>query len=145
MTRQRGLEAHCHCGAIGVTIAQPPDYMQDCDCSLCRKSGGVWGYFDPADVTVSGTGPGYTRRDYPEPAVEIRFCARCGATTHWILTEAFVASSGQNDRMGVNMKLFDGSDLTGVELRFPDGKNWFGEGTFGFRRAPVIIGEDYRF
>lgn len=140
-----GHETSCHCGAVRVAIAHQPEFLQDCNCSLCSKSGGVWGYFNPADVKTTGDTGNYTRNDYPEPAVEIHFCQNCGSTTHWILTKEHVASTGSNDRMGVNMKLFDSDNLQGIELRFPDGKNWTGETEFGYRRESVILGEGYTF
>jgi len=145
MMRATGLEASCHCGTVKVTISHQPEYLQDCNCSLCSKSGGVWGYFTTMDVTISGETRSYTRNDYPQPAVEIHFCNNCGSTTHWVLTEEYVASSGNNDRMGTNMRLFDSDDLVGIELRFADGKNWTGETEFGYRRPSVVLGDDYVF
>lgn len=126
-----------------MQVLHQPEFMQDCDCSLCRNSGGVWGYYNPADVEIEGATSGYARKDYPEPAVDIRFCKKCGAATHWILTKDYAAKIGANNQMGVNMRLFDSSDLEGVELRFPDGKNWFGRGEFGFRRPSVILGQGH--
>ncbi len=139
----KGYETKCHCGTVKVAIFNQPEFMQDCNCGLCSKSGGVWGYFKPSEVEIEGDTGSYTRSDYPQPAVEIHFCKNCGSTTHWILTKEHVASVGSNDQMGVNMKLFDSDDLTGIELRFPDGKNWTGEAEFGFRRQAVILGEDF--
>ena len=138
-----GYEASCHCGAVRVTIVHQPEFLQECNCSLCSKSGGIWGYFDPAQVQTAGDTGQYSRKDYPDPAVEIHFCKNCGSTTHWVLTENHIASTGSNDRMGVNMRLFDSDNLQGIELRFPDGKNWTGDTEFGYRRASVILGEDY--
>ena len=48
------MTGHCLCGAVSVTIDEKPDYINDCNCSLCRKSGGAWGYFDPSIVKTSG-------------------------------------------------------------------------------------------
>lgn len=134
-------ESSCQCGAVKVSIAHRPEFMQDCNCSLCSNSGGVWGYFSTADVKVEGETKGYVRKDYPEPAVEIHFCNVCGATSHWVLTQEHITKTGQNDHMGVNMRLFKSEDLKGIELRFPDGKNWTGEGPFGFRRQSIILEE----
>jgi len=41
--------------------------------------------------------------------------------------------------MGVNMRLFDEDKLSGVELRFPDGKNWSGQGEYTYRKRAVIL------
>ena len=43
--------------------------------------------------------------------------------------------------MGVNMLLADERDLAGIELRYPDGRAWSGEGDFTYVREARIIGE----
>jgi hypothetical protein len=40
---------------------------------------------------------------------------------------------------GVNMALAEPDDLAGIELRFPDGRGWSGEGPFTYRRAAQTI------
>ncbi|MBP6011001.1 MAG: GFA family protein [Alphaproteobacteria bacterium] len=141
MTEPTKHEATCHCGAVQIAIAHRPTFVHDCNCSLCSKSGAVWGYFSTTDVNVSGATQSYQRADRSNAAVKIHFCASCGSTTHWTLTENHMSRTGINDRMGVNMRLFDCRALTGVELRFPDGKSWTGAGDFGYRREPIILDE----
>ncbi|MDJ0978623.1 MAG: aldehyde-activating protein [Erythrobacter sp.] len=131
------MTGSCHCGAVRVTVTHKPDYVNFCDCSLCAKSGGVWGYYESADVTVKGETRGYRRVDYDEPAVEVHHCPHCGTTTHWVLTEHL-----EGDRMGVNARIFEPAELYGVEARFPDGRNWFGETAPGDRRPPGKLGVD---
>ncbi len=128
---------HCHCGRVAVAIKSAPEYINLCDCSLCLKSGGAWGYFTSPEVSIEGSTTGYRRKDYPEPAVEIQFCADCGTTTHWILTENF-----DGDRMGVNMRLFEPNELEGIEARTLDGRNWFGETEPKHRRPVGKIGHE---
>ena len=61
-------------------------------------------------------------------------------TTHdFTLTAGAVAKFG-NSLVGVNIRLADEDDLDGVELRYPDGKSWPGEGDFTFVREPRILG-----
>ncbi len=127
----------CHCGQVSVTIKSRPEYINICDCSLCLKSGGAWGYFASADVTASGDTSGYRRADYEKPAVEIQFCAICGATTHWVLTENF-----EGDRVGVNMRLFEPKDIEGIEAHILDGRGWFGETNPAHRCPSGKIGID---
>jgi len=38
------------------------------------------------------------------------------------------------------MRLFDSDQLAGVEVRFPDGKVWSGEGEYEYRRETIILG-----
>lgn len=42
--------------------------------------------------------------------------------------------------LGVNMRLADEQDLAGVELRYPDGRAWSGDGEFGYVREASILG-----
>jgi hypothetical protein len=132
------LTGHCHCGQVTITIPAQPDYVNDCNCTLCSKIGALWGYFDPADVRVAGETQQYSRADSADPAVIAHFCGRCGCTTHWTATKAFVRRVGENNRMGANMRLFPPAALRGVEIRFPDGRGWNGVGQFGYRRESEV-------
>lgn len=130
----------CLCGQVRIQIDQRPAYIHECNCTLCCKSGARWAYFHPSNVTVAGTTQGYSREDKPEPAAEVQFCTKCGATTHFVLTPGAAAKFG-NSLMGVNMWLADAADLAGIELRYPDGQAWSGEGDFSYVREARIIGQ----
>lgn len=114
------LDGHCHCGAVRVTIPAAPDYINDCNCSLCVTRGAIWGYFHPAEVSVAGATHRYVRADLPKPALATHWCAACGTTTHW------AAFDPGYERMGVNMRLFDPAAYAAVEIRAIDGRNWEG-------------------
>ena len=139
---------------LGRAHAEPvlplrPDPRQDreaaglyheCNCSLCGKTGARWGYFHPSEVSAEGASNGYCRDDKADPGAQIRFCATCGVTTHFVSTASAVARFGDSV-MGVNMRLADEDDLAGIELRYPDGRAWPGEGPFGYVREARIIGQ----
>ncbi len=110
---------HCHCGAVTLTIPHAPDYINDCNCTLCTTHGAHWGYFRPAEVTIAGATTAYVRRDMPEPVLATHFCPVCGSTIHWASI-----SAEPYDRMGVNMRLFPAEARAGVELRQVDGLSW---------------------
>ena len=135
------LSLACHCDRIRVEIARRPEHINECNCTLCDKTGARWGYFAPSDVRVEGPTTGYCRQDKDAPAARVHFCAHCGSTTHFTLTESAAARFG-NTLMGVNMRLADEADLAGVELRYPDGRAWPGEGDFGYVRKARILGMD---
>lgn len=135
------LTFSCLCGQVSVAIARRPDYVNACNCTLCSKAGAQWGYFHPSEVTVEGPTSGFTRTDKADPGAEVRFCPRCGSTIHFVLTPSAVARFGGDSLMGVNMQLADEAELAGVELRFPDGRAWAGEGGFGYVREPRILGD----
>lgn len=128
----------CLCGAVRLRLAKRPDFIHACNCTLCAKSGARWGYFHPSEVTVEGETRGYTRSDREAPNAEIRFCPTCGTTTHFVLTRGAAAKFGDT-MMGVNMGLAEPADLAGLELRYPDGRAWSGEGPFGYLREPRTV------
>ena len=133
------FELSCHCGEIRIALPRPPDIIHACNCSLCSKAGADWGYYDPTEVSVTGQGAAYVRPDREDPGAAIHFCRTCGSTTHFTLTPAAVARFG--DRvLGVNMRLAEPGALAGVELRFPDGRAWSGQGPFTYVRPPEILG-----
>lgn len=133
------LKLSCLCGRIAIELAKRPDFVHECNCTLCRKTGACWGYFHPSEVTVDGSTSGYCRSDKDEPNSQVRFCATCGSTTHFVLTEQAIAKHG-NSLIGINMWLADAGDLAGIELRYPDGQAWSGAGDFTYVREPRILG-----
>jgi hypothetical protein len=132
------LTLTCHCGQIRVALHKRPDFINECNCTLCSKSGAQWAYFHPSEVTVKGTPAGYMRADKAEPGAQVQFCANCGATTHFRLTPGAVAKFGDT-MMGVNMRLADEAELAGIELRYPDGRAWPGEGEFAYVREARVL------
>jgi hypothetical protein len=133
------LTLSCLCGAVQLQTATRPAVINECNCSLCSKSGARWAYYHPDDVVVTGETHGFRRADKDDPAAEVRFCPRCGSTSHFILTPSAVARFG-NVQMGLNMSLADEADLAGAELHFPDGRAWPGAGDFSYVREARIIG-----
>lgn len=138
-TQPSNLTATCHCGAVRVEVATVPAFINACNCGWCGKLGAWWGYYAPAEVHVTGTTSAYVRNDKAEPAAEGHFCPRCGTTTHWQRPAAFAAKHGGADMAGVNMRLFDREGLRGVQLLYPDGKNWDGIGQWGFVKEAEIL------
>lgn len=129
----------CPCGAVRLTVRSRPAFLHECNCSLCRTAAAHWGYFHPDDVTVTGATTSWQRDDRPEPGVAVHACAACATTTYFRLTPAAIARHG-DVQMGVNMRLAAAADLAGIELRFPDGANWPGTGSFDYVRPAQMLG-----
>lgn len=137
------LNLSCHCGRVLLELSKRPEHVNECNCTLCGKWGARWAYLHPSEVSVEGDTTGYCRPDKADPSANIRFCPDCGSLTHFTLTESAVERFG-NGLMGVNMRLADEKDLAGLELRYPDGLAWSGEGGFDYVREPRIIGDTDR-
>ena len=135
------MTSTCACGNVEVTLTRSPDFIYDCNCSLCRKTGAAWGYFCSAEVHVAGETQAFTRRDTTDPKVDLHACPTCSATTHFVINETYKQAHPELDQIGVNMRLFDPEALKGVEVHYPDGKAWSGDGAFGFRRPKMKVSD----
>ena len=133
------IHLSCLCGRIRLRVEKRPDFIHECNCTLCSKTGARWGYFHPSEVTVEGEAHGYSRHDKDDPNAVVQFCPTCGSTTHFVLSANAVSKYG-NSLMGVNMWLADAGDLAGIEVRYPDGRAWPGEGDFVYLREATLIG-----
>lgn len=115
-----GLTASCACGAVTVTVPRRPDYINDCNCSLCTKLGTTWVYYAPDELIVDEAGlDSFVRSDLAEPFLRTFRCAHCGCVTHWRLIRPY-----NPPRAGVNAQLFEPGALDGVEVRLVDGRSW---------------------
>ncbi len=45
-------QGSCHCGAVRLTLPSTPESATSCNCSLCRRIGGPWVYFEWGTVTI---------------------------------------------------------------------------------------------
>ena len=105
----------CHCGAVQLAIPRAPEVVTSCNCSMCRRLGGLWAYYPPAEVSV--TGPTATYR-WGDKTLDLHHCPTCGCSTHW----SPVPPTDQN-RMGVNMRLFAPVVVNAARVRKVNGAN----------------------
>jgi hypothetical protein len=109
------LPSTCHCGRVKLEIARAPETVTDCNCSICRRYGVLWAYYDPADVRIA-EGKGETDiYMWDDRAIEFHRCKVCGCVTHW----APVDKSAR--RMGVNARLMAPEVLAAARVRRLDG------------------------
>ena len=38
------VKSACHCGAVRINLEPAPTRVRDCNCSICRRYGGLWAY-----------------------------------------------------------------------------------------------------
>ena len=98
------------CGEIAVPFA--PETLTDCNCSLCRRVGGLWAYYSPRDVTVSGATDSYM---WGDRMLTNHRCRVCGNATHWSPVDPAGA------RMGVNARLMAPEIVAATRIRRFDG------------------------
>ena len=107
------IRAACHCGAVRFEIAEAPAWVLDCNCTLCRKYGGLWTYFRGAEQAklLSTPEPGSTET-YLWGDREIAFhrCRTCGCVTHMEAVAGGVI-------FGVNARTMAGLDPATIVVR----------------------------
>lgn len=113
------LTGSCHCGAVQILVARKPRRLTSCNCSICRRIGGIWGYYAPGQVKITARKKDIDSYAWGDRSLWLCRCAGCGCVTHWRPT-----ARGGN-RMGVNFRNFDPSVLESTRIRRLDGaKTW---------------------
>ncbi|KAL1893590.1 hypothetical protein Sste5346_006421 [Sporothrix stenoceras] len=59
------LAATCHCGNVRITVPGPPEFLNECLCTVCYKLGGVWAYYKTDQVTIESPYRGFPRTFAP--------------------------------------------------------------------------------
>ena len=108
------IRAACHCEAVRFEIADPPEWVLDCNCTLCRRYGALWTYFRGAEgqaKLLTTPEPG-TTDTYLWGDREIAFhrCKTCGCVTH-------IAGADSGQIFGVNTRMMAGLDPSTVVVR----------------------------
>lgn len=113
MTTHQGS---CHCGAVRLTLPSTPEVATKCNCSLCRRSGGPWVYFEYGTVKIDGypqETESYVQGDRMLRTVR---CRTCGVVTHWEPIDPVPGG-----KHGVNLGNFDLKLIESVRVRRLDG------------------------
>lgn len=108
-------QGSCHCGRIQLILRETPPDVGECNCSICRRTGGLWHHCAPQVVMVKGEGCSYQQGDR---ALDLWHCPACGCTTHWTATDRAYP------RMGVNLRMFDPELWRDLPRRLIDGASY---------------------
>lgn len=125
--RGSGMESKgsCHCGGVRIWAARLPEWVGQCNCSICTKLNWQVAYYPPGEVRVAGETATYV---WGDRLLRLHHCPVCGCTTHWdALPEALARGDLEDEvrealesKMGVNARLLDGFDEAAVEVRVMD-------------------------
>ncbi|HEU4375977.1 MAG TPA: GFA family protein [Telluria sp.] len=110
------LQGSCHCGAVRLALPSAPEKATRCNCSLCRRSGGLWAYYEFGTVQIQGHPENTASYIWGDKMLRTVRCTSCGCVTHW---EPLTAEPGA--RHGVNLNNFDPRLQESVQVRHFDG------------------------
>jgi len=111
-------EGSCHCGAVRITLPTTPEVATQCNCSLCRRIGGPWVYFEFGTVEIQGHPEATAEYIQGDRTLRTIRCRTCGCVTHWQPTEPKPGA-----KHGVHLGNFDPALLAAVRVRKFDGAN----------------------
>jgi hypothetical protein len=82
------IKAACHCGAVRFEIAAPPAWVLDCNCTVCRRYGGLWAYPNAGLKVLKGPDPAATDAYlWGDRSLAFHHCKTCGCITHTMAVE----------------------------------------------------------
>ena len=110
------LRGTCHCGAVTVELPSAPETATSCNCSIRRRLGALWAYYEFGTVRITGHPENTQQYIQGDKTLATVRCATCGCVTHW---EPLPAERGK--RHGVNLRNFDPKVLESVRVRRVDG------------------------
>ena len=109
------LSATCHCGAVKIEIPHRPEEVTNCNCSICRRLGGLWAYYKVGTVKVHGHPEQTDAYIQGDKTLRTVRCRTCGCITHWEPLDE------RHGTLGVNIRNFDPELIGDVRIRLLDG------------------------
>jgi hypothetical protein len=110
------LSATCHCGAVRLEVPAAPEFVVDCNCSICRRYGALWAFYPVADLRTQGHPAATTGYIWGPKTINTFRCRHCGCVTHW---EPLPGKS--STKLAINARNLEPRALEGVRVRHFDG------------------------
>ncbi len=110
-------QGQCHCGSVQFTLTSTPKQLVDCNCSICRRLGAIWGHAKIENVNITAASDATSRYIQGDKTLAVNTCKTCGCTTHY--------ESLKNDDsvMAVNFRMCAPKILDQFQIRKFDGAN----------------------
>jgi hypothetical protein len=113
---QPSLQGSCHCGAVRLVLPAAPGTATSSNCSLCRRTGGIWAYYEFGSICIQGHPENTEGYVWGDRTLTNFRCRTCGVATHWEPIEPVPGA-----RHGVNLRNFEPGLLASVVVRRFDG------------------------
>lgn len=107
----------CHCGRVQFRVRGDVTKASLCNCSMCAKKGIVHLIVDPADFELLAGADELISYRFNTGVAEHKFCQHCGI-------HPFYTPRSDPDKVDVNVRCLDGVDISQLQPRLFDGKNW---------------------
>lgn len=112
------MNLSCHCGNVKISVDKDPETFTDCNCSLCRRYGSLWGYYDSDNVIINYEAESLGTYSWGDKNIDFKHCNKCGCVTHYLTTEKI-----NDDLIGINFRMADPKEIESITIRKFDGAN----------------------
>lgn len=110
------VNGRCHCGAVSFEVNAEPEWVMECNCSICRRLGVLWFHADTNLVKINSALDQTLRYIHGDKMIAFHTCKTCGCTTHWDNVDPT-----DNNRMAVNLRMIEPGVLQSLRVRKFDG------------------------
>jgi hypothetical protein len=101
----------CHCGRIAFDVQGEIDQVIDCNCSMCRRRGGLLWFVPRSAMTLKTAEGDYTTYHFNTHKLDHHFCPTCGIAPF---------SEGKkpdgSPMAAINVRCLDGVDLATLKV-----------------------------
>ena len=116
------VRAACHCTAVRLEITDLPDWVLDCNCTLCRRYGAIWSYPEVGTVKIVTGQDATDTYVWGDGGLAFHRCRQCGCVMYMEAVREkppFI--------YGVNARMIPTLDPKSVRLRQKDNGHtgWF--------------------
>jgi hypothetical protein len=109
------VRAACHCTAVRFEIAELPNWVLDCNCTVCRRYGAIWAYPDAGNVTFVQGADFTDTYTWGDGGLAFHRCKQCGCVTHMTTLD-----TDPPRVYGINARMIPTLDPASVRLRQKD-------------------------
>lgn len=100
----------CHCGAVRFTVTAEIDHVRVCDCSICRRRGGLLFRVDEEQFSLETPLDGLALYQFHTRTAKDYFCKTCGILP-------FRRPRTAPEQWSVNVRCLEGIDLDAIPVR----------------------------
>lgn len=112
-------EGSCHCGGIAFDADGEFTSAIDCNCSMCRRRGGLLAFVPREQFTLKTPVEKISTYQFNKHNIAHHFCATCGIAPYG-------EGKGPNGAVmaAINLRCVPSIDLATLEIRKVDGANF---------------------
>ena len=113
----KAMQGGCHCGRVRFKVTADLDSVTYCNCSICSKKGFLHLIVPPEQFELLSGKDNLTTYEFNTRTAKHMFCKTCGI-------HAFYVPRSDPDKIDVNVRCIDDTDLSTLTIATFDGQHW---------------------